>query len=48
MQIDQSTLLGKENTSTINMRYVGMRDDEFTYDKCTYIESKFKNELINN
>ena len=25
------------------MRFVAMRDDEFTYDRCTYIETKTLN-----
>lgn len=40
MCIDSIPLMGKENTQQITMRYVGMRDDEFNFDMCSYFESK--------
>ena len=32
-----------QNQKTINMRFVAMRDDEFTYDRCTYVERRTVN-----
>lgn len=43
MSINSTPLLGKTNTNIITMRFVGMRDDEFTFDICSYYENKIQN-----
>lgn len=43
MHIVEKQIEDNENVKEVTMRYVGMRDDEYTYDRCTYKETKICN-----
>lgn len=47
MKIYQQVVDGNENIKKINMTFVGMRDDEFTFDRCIYKETKMPNLDLN-
>ena len=43
MDITSEDHEGKDNVQKISMTILGMRDDEFTYDRTTYLETKIPN-----
>lgn len=43
LNIQQEAVKDKENSKKITMSFVGLRDDEYTFDRCTYFEDTLKN-----
>lgn len=43
MNISSEKYTQKSNTKRIAMSFVGMRDDEFTFDRCSYLETMVLN-----
>lgn len=42
MMIEEQPVEGDENQKRKKMTFLGMKDEEFTYDRCTYLETKKK------
>ena len=43
MNVMKQNVSNRNSSKSIEMRFIGMRDDEFNFDRCHFIETRHKN-----